>query len=150
VRAGPPLSQTFPRKAPIWHCSGWGLPCRPCCQGRGGLLLHRFTIAADPLGLVPSTVAVFSLWRFPWGYPRWALPSTLSSWSPDFPRRLPSAIIQPSARGMGYPTPRQPSTAKRCAKSAARAASQPSTLPCAQGRKRKRKAVSSAAGGASG
>ncbi len=23
---------------PIWSCSGWGLPCRSCCQKRGGLL----------------------------------------------------------------------------------------------------------------
>ena len=36
--------QTFPREAPIRHCSGWGLPCRPGCPVRGGLLPHRFTI----------------------------------------------------------------------------------------------------------
>ena len=29
---------------PIWHCSRWGLPCRRCCQQRGGLLPHRFTL----------------------------------------------------------------------------------------------------------
>lgn len=29
---------------PIWHCSWWGLPCRPCYQRRGGLLNHRFTL----------------------------------------------------------------------------------------------------------
>ena len=28
----------------IWPCSDWGLPCRPCCQGRGGLLPHPFTL----------------------------------------------------------------------------------------------------------
>jgi len=50
-------------------------------------------------GLTPRTAADFSLWRFPWGCPRWALPSTLSSWSPDFPRRHAPAIIQPSAQG---------------------------------------------------
>ena len=38
--------------------------------------------------LAPNTTAVFSLWRFPWGYPRRALPGTLPSWSPDFPRRV--------------------------------------------------------------
>ena len=32
--------------------------------------------------------AVSSLWRFPWGYPRRALPGTVVSGSPDFPRRL--------------------------------------------------------------
>jgi len=31
--------------APIRSCSRWGLPCRPCCQGRGALLPHRFALA---------------------------------------------------------------------------------------------------------
>jgi len=29
---------------PIWSCSRWGLPCRPCCQARGALLPHPFTL----------------------------------------------------------------------------------------------------------
>ena len=29
---------------PIRSCSRWGLPCRPCCHGRGGLLPHPFTL----------------------------------------------------------------------------------------------------------
>ncbi len=29
----------------IWPCSRWGLPCRGRCRPRGGLLLHRFTLA---------------------------------------------------------------------------------------------------------
>ena len=29
---------------PIWPCSDWGLPCHDCCQSRGGLLPHRFTL----------------------------------------------------------------------------------------------------------
>ncbi len=33
------------RGAPIRHCSRWGLPCRPGCPVRGGLLPHRFTLA---------------------------------------------------------------------------------------------------------
>ena len=33
---------------PIRHCSRWGLPCRPCCQRRGGLLPHRFTLTSAP------------------------------------------------------------------------------------------------------
>ena len=33
------------RAAPIRSCSRWGLPCRPCYQGRGALLPHRFTLA---------------------------------------------------------------------------------------------------------
>jgi hypothetical protein len=32
------------RAAPIWSCSRWGLPCRFCCQLRGALLPHRFTL----------------------------------------------------------------------------------------------------------
>ena len=35
----------MPPVAPIRSCSRWGLPCRPCCQGRGALLPHRFTLA---------------------------------------------------------------------------------------------------------
>jgi hypothetical protein len=41
-------SRTLRRGVPIRHCSGWGLPYRPCCQVRGGLLPHRFTITVDP------------------------------------------------------------------------------------------------------
>ena len=32
------------RTAPIWSCSRWGLPCRYCCQQRGALLPHPFTL----------------------------------------------------------------------------------------------------------
>ena len=32
-------------RLPIWPCSGWGLPCRPCCHERGELLPRRFTLA---------------------------------------------------------------------------------------------------------
>jgi hypothetical protein len=32
------------RVAPIWSCSRRGLPCRPCCQVRGALLPHPFTL----------------------------------------------------------------------------------------------------------
>lgn len=35
----PTREQREPRyRSPIWPCSGWGLPCRPCYQVRGGLL----------------------------------------------------------------------------------------------------------------
>jgi hypothetical protein len=50
--------------APIRSCSRWGLPCRPCCQGRGALLPHRFALArgarsayANP----PCTGGLFSV-----------------------------------------------------------------------------------------
>src|SRR5690606_40383838 len=44
-----------PREAPIRHCSRWGLPCRSCCQARGGLLPHRFTFSR------PGTGSLFSV-----------------------------------------------------------------------------------------
>ena len=50
-----------PREAPIWHCSGWGLPCRSCCQSRGGLLPHRFTITPPVREGEPSFAAGQSL-----------------------------------------------------------------------------------------
>ncbi len=34
-------------EAPIWPCSGWGLPCGRCCQNPGALLPHPFTLACD-------------------------------------------------------------------------------------------------------
>src|SRR5262245_15150926 len=37
---------TLPCDFPIWPCSRWGLPCRPCCHVRGALLPHRFTLAS--------------------------------------------------------------------------------------------------------
>jgi len=36
--------------APIRSCSRWGLPCRVCCQPRGALLPHRFTLAVGTAG----------------------------------------------------------------------------------------------------
>ena len=36
--------------SPIWPCSGWGLPCDPCCQRPGALLPHPFTLACAPWG----------------------------------------------------------------------------------------------------
>jgi hypothetical protein len=31
-------------RSPIWSCSGWGFPCHVCCQTRGALLPHHFTL----------------------------------------------------------------------------------------------------------
>ncbi len=80
-----------PREVPIWHCSRWGLPCRSCCQSRGGLLPHRFTFSPARSGVVSS------LWRFPSGFPGRALPGTAASWSPDFPR------VPKDPRSSGHP-----------------------------------------------
>src|SRR5204862_7877713 len=46
----------------IWPCSRWGLPCRVCCQPRGGLLLHLFTLARH---FLRSASAVSFLWHYP-------------------------------------------------------------------------------------
>src|ERR1700716_2075192 len=42
----PTRSSNDPRRVSllIWPCSDRGLPCRACCQARGGLLPHRFTL----------------------------------------------------------------------------------------------------------
>ena len=97
--AGMPLPP--PRKvkaaAPIRSCSRWGLPCRPCCQGRGALLPHRFAL---PRGSVPLARGVCFLWHCPWGRPRRRLAGTVFPWSPDFPLPLfpGTAAVQPSGR----------------------------------------------------
>ena len=87
--------------APIWSCSRWGLPCRPCRQGRGALLPHPFTLTAwDPaFAWDAGPRAVCFLWHFPWGRPRRALPGTALPWSPDFPparERNPRASDRPA------------------------------------------------------
>jgi hypothetical protein len=92
--AGAKTSPTLAGHAiPIRLCSRRGLPCQPCCQGRGGLLLHLFT-------LTRTWRAVCSLWRFPSGFPGRALPAAVAFWSPDFPRIR--AVIQPSAKRLTY------------------------------------------------
>jgi len=50
-----------PPATPIRSCSRWGLPCRPCCQGRGALLPHRFTLTCA----TEAAPAVCFLWHFP-------------------------------------------------------------------------------------
>ena len=41
-----------------------------------------------PFHPYPQMQAVCSLWHFPWGHPRRALPATVVPRSPDFPRVL--------------------------------------------------------------
>ncbi len=82
------------RAAPIRSCSGWGLPCRDHCWPRGALLPHPFTLTAPQAGVGGFLSVALSLdWVAP---ARRALPATLVSWSPDFPRypkvaRLPGS-----------------------------------------------------------
>ena len=56
---------------PIWSCSGWGLPCRPCYHVRGALLPHHFT-------LTDKLPAVYFLLHWPWA----RAPQTLSGTLP--------------------------------------------------------------------
>ena len=60
-------------RSPIRPCSRWGLPCHGCCQPRGALLPHHFTLTCLP----KQTSAVCFLWHFPWARAPQALPGTL-------------------------------------------------------------------------
>ena len=82
VRKQTPTILEPPYAAPTWSCSRRGLPCRARRRARGALLPHPFTLARRPRG--PGR-AVSSLWHFPWGRPRRALPGSVPPWSPDFP-----------------------------------------------------------------
>jgi len=84
---------------PIWPCSRWGLPCRPCYQGCGALLPHRFTLTVlhglrrEVLGgLFSVALSVGS--RLP------GVTWHLIRRSPDFPPLLQAraAITQPTPR----------------------------------------------------
>ncbi len=81
-----------PPATPIRSCSRWGLPCRPCCQGRGALLPHRFTRADWPWYEPWGESAVCFLWHCPWGRPRRPLAGTVFPWSPDFPPPRPGRL----------------------------------------------------------
>ena len=112
-------AKTCPCAVPIWHCSRWGLPCRDCCQPRGGPLPHRFTLTTRDR--LRSLDAVSFLWRFPLGYPSRALPGTVVLWSPDFPPDAASLTSRPAAIRPSAPAPTmrprgpgQRQTAQRC------------------------------------
>jgi len=88
---------------PIWFCSRWGLPCRSCCQSRGALLPHPFTLArqlrraavggllsvALSLGSPPAAVSRH----------RVSMEPGLSSAGPvRHNARSPAAAVQPAGR----------------------------------------------------
>jgi len=78
-----------------WPCSDWGLPCRACCQARGGLLPHRFTLT---LGYR----AVCSLWPCPSPCGAQALPGSLPCGARTFldtPSSRRTATIGPTPPG---------------------------------------------------
>ena len=95
--------QTFPREAPIRHCSGWGLPYRSGCPVRGGLLPHRFTIALDPPGRTPAPRQSLLCGAFPEVAPAGRYPAPLLHGVRTFLEgalSVPPAITQPSAQGV--------------------------------------------------
>ncbi len=95
------------RNVPIRSCSWRGLPCRPCHQVRGGLLPHPFTLTSA------AAEAVCSLWRYPWGRPRRALPAAMSSWSPDFPRPPEGSRDRPAVWSARSVRPKPPQVKRR-------------------------------------
>jgi len=93
------------RETPIWPCSGWGLPCGRRCRSPGALLPHPFTLACAPdspkgVRAIGGMLSVaLSLNADQETDTRRALPATLVSWSPDFPRTLRHAAAWPPDRG---------------------------------------------------
>jgi len=77
-----------PAYSPIWSCSGWGLPCHACCQTRGALLPHHFTLTCRAGGIFSVALSVDSRPPGVTWHP--------ARWSPDFP---------PAKRAIVWPTP---------------------------------------------
>jgi len=67
------------KRSPIRSCTGWGLPCQPCHQGRGELLPRLFTLTPQQARGGMFSVAL-SL-----GSPPVAVSDHPALWSPDFP-----------------------------------------------------------------
>ena len=59
-------------------------------------------LPACNIGYPIRTQAVYFLWRFPWGYPRRALPGTIALWSPDFPRDCYQPRDHPAFRAIAF------------------------------------------------
>ena len=74
-------SETGRLSSPIWPCSGRGLACRPCHQGRGELLPRLFTLTPPKRGGMFSVP--LSLGSLPV-----AVNDLPALWSPDFPLTL--------------------------------------------------------------
>ncbi len=90
------------------------------------LPVARCALAAPFHRGVAEAVAVCSLWHCPWGRPRRALPGTVVSWSPDFPRAAKAARGRPilwrraSLAAMAAPANHQSSPCGRGNSSASR------------------------------
>ena len=84
----------------IWPCSRRGLPCRACCQPRGALLPHHFTLTRPGTGR-----AVYFLLHFPSARAAQELPGALPMWSPDFPLPQPAWLNQAVTAAIARLTP---------------------------------------------
>ena len=115
---GLPLWMTIPLRTALLRASS----CQPGSLAQGGAAVagagslfgiapggacHAGRVTTAPVGSYPTVSplpvqaqAVCSLWRFPWGCPRRALPGTVTLWSPDFPRLSPRSPGHPRARHM--------------------------------------------------
>ena len=107
------------RETPIWPCSGWGLPCERCYQRPGALLPHPFTLACAPLRDTIGGLLSVALSLAPLAGRRRALPATLVSWSPDFPRQVsltrlpgPPAVVAVASTARIAPGVRAPRSDK--------------------------------------
>ncbi len=96
-RRGTDRSEAFLRRPcrPIWSCTGWGLPCRPCRQERGELLPRHFTLTGNAC----AQPAVSFLWHFPSRFRVWPLASILSCGARTF-----LSLGDSHPRKSGHPT----------------------------------------------
>ena len=112
----PTRGQCGPHYRPlIWPCSRRGLPCRVCCQPRGALLPHLFTLTTHLTlsgynieFIYPGRVrcvAVYFLWHFPSAHAAQELPGALPMWSPDFPLPEPDEYNQSVPTAIARLTP---------------------------------------------
>ena len=68
----------------VWPCSKWGLPCRLCCQRRGALLPHHFTLTRARQAIGEHVGGVFSA-ALSITSRRPGVTRHFALWSPDFP-----------------------------------------------------------------
>ena len=143
-------ARTFPREAPIRHCSGWGLPCRPGCPVRGGLLPHRFTLTlhAGRFVFCGAFPGVTPAGRYPAPF----LHGVRTFLETKVPRSSsPPREVGNKAKAVRHQVlAENQAVAARFARSAASRRSVASSGPAAHGRTRNRKAASRAVSGASG
>lgn len=91
------------REAPIWPCSGWGLPCGHCYQRPRCAFTAPFHPCLCALGAIGGILSVALSLTPDHFRGRRALPATLVSWSPDFPRPSNPLILSMSKGAAAQP-----------------------------------------------